>query len=71
MDNDLNVSKAWGIIFSWVTDLNRSIDSNSLSPEAARAALDIWGQIAIRDELKAKGWTIEDTPKGPRLKPIH
>ncbi len=24
----------------------------------------------IRNELKAKGWTIEDTPKGPRLKRI-
>jgi cysteinyl-tRNA synthetase len=25
---------------------------------------------AIRDELKAKGWTIEDTPKGARLKKL-
>ena len=25
---------------------------------------------AIRDELKAKGWVIEDTPKGIKLKKI-
>jgi cysteinyl-tRNA synthetase len=25
---------------------------------------------AIRDELKAKGWIIEDTPKGARVKPL-
>jgi cysteinyl-tRNA synthetase len=35
---------------------------------AARAAKDFKRSDAIRDELKAKGWTIEDTPKGPRLK---
>jgi cysteinyl-tRNA synthetase len=23
---------------------------------------------ALRDELKSKGWIIEDTPKGPKLK---
>jgi cysteinyl-tRNA synthetase len=25
----------------------------------------------IRDELKSKGWTIEDTPKGPKLKKFN
>ena len=35
---------------------------------AARKAKDFKRSDAIRDELKAKGWTIEDTPKGPRLK---
>ena len=25
---------------------------------------------ALRQELKSKGWQIEDTPKGPRLKPL-
>ena len=24
----------------------------------------------IRDQLKTKGWVIEDTPKGPRLKKL-
>jgi cysteinyl-tRNA synthetase len=38
--------------------------------EAARKARDFKRADAIRDELKAKGWTIEDTPKGARLKKI-
>jgi cysteinyl-tRNA synthetase len=34
----------------------------------ARKAKNFRQADAIRDELKAKGWVIEDTPKGPRLK---
>ena len=34
--------------------------------QAARKAKDFKRADAIRDELKAKGWVIEDTPKGPR-----
>jgi cysteinyl-tRNA synthetase len=36
--------------------------------QAARKAKDFKGADALRDELKSKGWVIEDTPKGPRLK---
>jgi len=36
--------------------------------QAARAAKDFKRSDALRDELKAKGWVIEDTPKGPKLK---
>jgi cysteinyl-tRNA synthetase len=36
--------------------------------QAARKAKDFKRSDQIRDELKAKGWVIEDTPKGPRLK---
>ncbi len=36
--------------------------------QAARKAKDFKRSDAIRDELKAKGWVIEDTPKGPKLK---
>ncbi len=36
--------------------------------QAARKAKDFKRSDAIRDELKAKGWIIEDTTKGPRLK---
>jgi cysteinyl-tRNA synthetase len=38
--------------------------------QAARKAKDFKRADAIRDELKAKGWTIEDTPKGARAKKL-
>jgi cysteinyl-tRNA synthetase len=38
--------------------------------QAARKAKDFARSDAIRDELKSKGWLIEDTPKGPKLKPV-
>jgi len=106
LDDDLNVSAAWGAVFEWVRETNRLLAESKLSPGQAAAALAVWKQIdsvfgigdkaqaeapveilgllqqreaarnakdfkradAIRDELKAKGWVIEDTPKGPRLK---
>jgi len=37
---------------------------------AAKKAKDFKRADAIRDELKAKGWVIEDTPKGIKLKKI-
>jgi cysteinyl-tRNA synthetase len=37
---------------------------------AAKKAKDFKRADAIRDELKAKGWVIEDTAKGPKLKKI-
>lgn len=36
--------------------------------QAARKAKDFKRADAIRDELKARGWIIEDTPRGARLK---
>jgi cysteinyl-tRNA synthetase len=106
LDDDLNVSAAWGAIFDWVRETNKALAANALSPEQAANALAAWNQVdsvlglgaapeagapsellallderqaarkakdfkksdAIRDELKTKGWVIEDTPKGPRLK---
>ena len=38
--------------------------------QAARRAKDFKRSDALREELKARGWAIEDTPKGPRLKRI-
>jgi cysteinyl-tRNA synthetase len=37
---------------------------------AAKKAKDFKRADAIRGELKAKGWVIEDTPKGPKLKKV-
>jgi cysteinyl-tRNA synthetase len=108
LDDDLNISAAWGTVFEWVRETNRQLAENSLSTAKATAALTAWDKIdsvlgigapdeiespaglaallearqaarkskdfkradAIRDELKAKGWVIEDTPKGPKLKKI-
>ena len=108
LDDDLNVSAAWGAVFDWVRDTNRRLAENSMNPAAAASALAAWDLVdsvlgvgaaaelevpaeitalmearqaarkakdfkrsdAIRDELKAKGWTVEDTPKGPRAKPL-
>jgi cysteinyl-tRNA synthetase len=36
--------------------------------QAARKAKDFKRADAVRDELKAKGWVIEDTPRGARVK---
>ena len=108
MDDDLNISAAWGCVFDWVREANRRLSENAVSPEQASAWLAAWAGIdsvlgigvkrdseapaeivallearqaarkardfqradAIRDELKAAGWVIEDTPKGPRPKRI-
>ena len=38
--------------------------------QAARKAKDFKQSDTIRDELKARAWVIEDTPKGPKLKRV-
>jgi cysteinyl-tRNA synthetase len=106
LDDDLNISGAWGAVFEWVRDTNRKLADNALDVPAAATALAAWDRLdsvlgvgtpkelevpaeittlvearqaarkakdfkradAIRDELKAKGWVIEDTPKGARAK---
>ena len=106
LDDDLNISGAWGAVFEWVRDTNRKLAENALDAPAAAGALATWDRLdsvlgvgapkeldvpteitalldarqaarkardfkradALRDELKAKGWLIEDTPKGARVK---
>ncbi|HEY3932490.1 MAG TPA: cysteine--tRNA ligase [Verrucomicrobiae bacterium] len=113
MDDDLNVSRAWGIVFEWIRKTNRLISEGKLSEQAAAQCHATWAELdkvfgtgtrvqrffpegneqvilqellasreaarkakdfkksdAIRDELKSKGWVIEDTPKGPKLKKL-
>lgn len=108
LDDDLNISAAWGHVFDWVRGINRHLSEGNLTSATAAAALEEWNRIdsvlgigaaaetsappeivalieareaarkakdfkradAIRDELKTKGWAIEDTPKGPKLKKI-
>jgi cysteinyl-tRNA synthetase len=108
LNDDLNISGAWGVVFDWVLKINRALADNSLTVPAAAAALAAWDAIntvlgigltaeteapaelqallverqaarknkdfkrsdVIRDELKARGWIIEDSPKGQRLKKL-
>jgi cysteinyl-tRNA synthetase len=108
LDDDLNVSAAWAVVFDWVRETNKELASGAMTSSAAATALASWQQVdrvfalgvpqeqgappellqlledrqaarkakdfkksdAIRDELKARGWVIEDTPKGPRLKKL-
>jgi cysteinyl-tRNA synthetase len=106
MDEDLNVSAGWAVVFEWVRELNRLLAASQISPQQAASALATWDKIdsvfglgsapsleipaeiqglleqrqaarkakdfkradEVRGELRAKGWVIEDTPKGPKLK---
>lgn len=45
LDDDLNVSAAWGVVFEWVAALNRSLAEGTLAPESAREALANWGSM--------------------------
>ncbi|MEJ0091509.1 MAG: cysteine--tRNA ligase [Limisphaerales bacterium] len=108
LQEDLNISGAWGTVFEWVREVNRRLAEHTLSPTAAETALIEWNKVdsvlgigtkseseipaeisslaearteakkakdfkradAIRDELKAKGWVVEDSPRGIKLKKI-
>lgn len=108
LDDDLNVSAAWGGIFEWVRETNRLLESRQMPAPQAASALAAWQRIeavlgvgakpdaqappeivklleerqtarqakdfkradAVREQMKAAGWLIEDTPKGPRLKKV-
>lgn len=108
LDEDLNISAAWGAVFEWVRKTNRGLADNTLGVAGAASALAGWEKInavlgiglvaeaeapaelqallverqnarknkdfkrsdEIRDQLKAQGWVIEDSPKGQRLKKL-
>jgi len=52
------------------SDIPAEITALMEARQEARKAKDFKKSDTIRDELKAKGWVIEDTPKGPKLKKI-
>ena len=45
MDDDLNVSAAWGVVFEWVRASNRAIASGAMTPQQAGSALATWDAI--------------------------
>ena len=45
LDEDLNVSKAWGIVFDWIRETNRALAAQELTPTHAAAALATWAGV--------------------------
>jgi len=52
LDDDLNVSGAWGGIFEWVRETNRRLAERTLDAKAAGSALATWHQL---DEVLGVG----------------
>ncbi len=80
-ENLLNAAEAAAALAAWErvdtvlgigakseTEIPAEIQALLEARQAARKAKDFKQSDAIRDELKAKGWVLEDTPKGPKLK---
>jgi cysteinyl-tRNA synthetase len=45
MDEDLNISGAWGVVFDWVRETNRGLAEGTIAPANAAAALATWDRI--------------------------
>src|SRR5688572_15909607 len=45
LDDDLNVSAGWGVVFDWVRETNRRLAENELSKDQAASALAAWVKI--------------------------
>ena len=45
LDDDLNVSAAWGAVFEWVRAKNKALAEGSVTPAAAAAAIAAWQRI--------------------------
>lgn len=58
LDEDLNVSEAWGVVFGWVRELNRQIAEGKLTASQAASALAAWRKV---DEVLAMGRPPEAT----------
>jgi cysteinyl-tRNA synthetase len=75
LDDDLNVSGAWGVVFSWVTELNRAMDEKRLPPQEAAAVMRAWHQVEnvfgierrIRTSRKVEGEStiVSDSDREP------
>ena len=64
------IDSVLGIGVKMETEVPAEISALADERTAAKKAKDFKRSDAIRDELKAKGWVIEDTPKGIKLKKI-
>jgi cysteinyl-tRNA synthetase len=64
------IDSVLGVGVATETEVPAELNALLEERQAARKTKDFKRADAIRDELKAKGWVIEDTPKGARLKKI-
>jgi cysteinyl-tRNA synthetase len=64
------VDSVLGISLKTETEIPAEILALAEARTEAKKARDFKRADAIRDELKAKGWLIEDSPKGTKLKKI-
>ena len=62
------VDSVLGVGVNSEAEIPAEISALAAERTAAKKAKDFKRADAIRDELKAKGWVIEDTPKGIKLK---
>jgi cysteinyl-tRNA synthetase len=62
------VDSVLGVGTNAEADIPVEIQALANERTAAKKARDFKRADAIRDELKQNGWSMEDTPKGPRLK---
>jgi cysteinyl-tRNA synthetase len=82
-DNSLTAAQAATELVAWeqvnsVLGIEKSAEAEAPAEivallearQAARKAKDFKRSDEIRDELKAKGWVVEDSPKGPKLKKL-
>ena len=59
LDDDLNISRAWAVVFDWVRETNRKLTS-SMSSERAAMALATWKKL---DAVLGVGKTDEAVPE--------
>jgi cysteinyl-tRNA synthetase len=45
LEEDLNVSAAWAVVFDWVREINRRLADGSVAPQSAASALAAWKTI--------------------------
>jgi cysteinyl-tRNA synthetase len=64
------IDSVLGISVKTETEVPAEITALADERTAAKKAKDFKRADAIRDELKAKGWVVEDSPKGIKLKKI-
>jgi cysteinyl-tRNA synthetase len=60
LDDDLNVSKAWGVIFAWIRELNRKISQNNFSVAEASVAWFTWRKL---DQVLGLNLNIKTCPR--------